>query len=76
MKQPFANVERDASIKAWEVSVGIDDSEYDAVQIFFFDDGRVEVKRYTAAELSEALVRGISEAIVEGVERLKEGESE
>ena len=76
MKRPFANVERDASIKAWEVSVGVDDSEYDALQIFFFDDGRTEVKRYTAAELRETLMNELSEAITEGAKRLKEGESE
>ncbi len=76
MKRPFANVERDASIEAWEVSIGIDDSEHDAFQIFFFDDGRTEVKRYTAAELSETLMNELSEAIVEGAKRLKEGESE
>ena len=73
MKRPFANVERDTSIKAWEVSIGIDDSEYDAVQIFFFDDGRTEVKRYTAAELSEMLLNDLSEAIVEGAAKLKLG---
>ena len=65
MEKPFANVERDTSIKAWEVSVGIDESEYDAVQIFFFDDGRTEVKRYTAVELREMLMGDLSGAIVE-----------
>ena len=73
LEKPFANVERDASIEAWEVSIGIDDSEHDAFQIFFFDDGRTEVKRYTAAELSETLVNALSEAIVEGATKLAVG---
>ena len=73
MKRPFANVERDASIKAWEVSVGVDDSEYDALQIFFFDDGRTELKRWTAAEMWEMLE---NELYVVIAKRLKEGENE
>lgn len=76
MKKPFTNTERDASIKAWEVSIGIDGSEHDVFQIFFFDDGRTELKRWTAAEMREMLANGLYGAIVEGAERLKEGESE
>ena len=76
MNKPFANIERDISIKAYEVSIGIDGSEHDVFQIFFFDDGRTELKRWTAAELRKMLTKELGVALVEGAKRLKEGESE
>ncbi len=69
MAQPFANIERDASRKAWEVSVGMDNSDHDAFQAWFYDDGRTEFKHYTAAELRESLTVAIVDAIEEAAPR-------
>lgn len=71
-EQPFANVERDASIQAWEVSIGMDNSDHDVFQIFFFDDGRTELRRWTAAEMREMLADELYVAIEHGAEKLKE----
>ncbi len=76
VEKPCTSTDRDASIQAWEVSIGIDGSEHDVFQIFFFDDGRTELKRWTAAEMREMLVNELCGAIVESATRLKEGESE
>lgn len=71
MEQPFINIERDTSLRAWEVSIGVDDSDYDAFQIWFFDDGRTEVKRYTAAELRDSLTLALRSAIEDGAAKLQ-----
>src|SRR3990167_7494148 len=64
--KPFADVERDASMKAWEVSIGADGSTHDIFRIWFYDDGRTELKRWTAEEFIndgvEAIVAAIKEA--------------
>ena len=71
MAQPFTNIERDTSLRAWEVSIGVDDSEHDAFQIWFFDDGRTEFKRYTATKLRETFTVAFKDAIEEAAPRLK-----
>lgn len=70
MKKPFAAVERDASIKAWEVAIGFDDTDHDVFIIHFFDDGRTELKRWTAEEFKKMFEDDLFEAIKEGARRL------
>jgi len=70
LDKPFTNVERDPSIKAWEVSVGIDGSDCDLFQIFFYDDGHTELKRWTAEEFINDMVEDIVDAIKEAAPRL------
>ena len=65
MTKPFANVERDTSVKAWEVSVGVDGSAHDLFQIWFYDDGRTELKRWTAEEFINDMAEAIGDAIKE-----------
>ena len=37
--KPVATVERDASLKGWEVAAGIDDGEHSVVVVYYLDDG-------------------------------------
>ena len=70
MDKPFANAERDTSIKAWEVSIGIDGSDCDVFQIFFYDDGHTELKRWTAQEFINDMAGAVYDAIEEAAPRL------
>ena len=70
LDKPFTNVERDPSIKAWEVSVCIDGSDCDLFQIFFYDDGHTELKRWTAEGFINDTAEAIGEAIKEAAPRL------
>lgn len=69
--QPFAAIERDQSIKAWEVSIGFDGTNHDVFQIFFFDDGRTELKRWGSEEFQQIFVEEIIHAIDEGAKKFK-----
>ena len=70
MDAPFINCERDASLGAFEVSIGRDDEITDAVQVFVYDDGHMEVKHYTATQLRDSLTESLIEAVIEAYPRL------
>ena len=36
--KPFATVERDTSLKGWEVATGIDDGSHSNVLVYYLDD--------------------------------------
>lgn len=46
-EMPKTAVEYDASMKRWEVSVGVDSAFRDSCQVFFYDNGQVEIKRFS-----------------------------
>ena len=71
MDKPFVGVDRDASLRAWEVSIGVDGSTCDLFQIWFYDDGRTELKRWTYEEFINQTAEAITDAIVEAAPRLK-----
>ena len=62
MERPITSVDRDASLGRWEVSIGIDGSQHDSIQVFFYDDGRTEVERFTPGQLMDGLTMAIYDA--------------
>ncbi len=71
MTQPTANIERDASLKAYEVAIESEDERHDLFKILFFDDGRTELHRWTHDELAQELFTAIADAIEEAAPRLR-----
>ena len=63
--RPTANIERDESLRAYEVCIESEDERHDLFKILYFDDGRTELHRWTyeewASELSEAIVESLKE---------------
>lgn len=70
MPQPTVNIGRDASIKAYEVCVEMDDERHDLFKIFFFDDGHTKLRRWTHDEWAEEFTEAIVGAIKEAAPRL------
>ena len=48
MDKPFAEVDRDASIKGWEVATGIDNDIHMGVVVYYLDDGTTVMEFETA----------------------------
>ena len=67
--RPITTIERDESIKAYEVAIESEDERHDLFKILFFDNGRTEVRRWTTEELEEELSTAIVGVIEEVVRR-------
>ena len=63
--RPTANIERDESLRAYEVCIESEDERHDLFKILYFDNGHTELHSWTyeewASELSEAMVESLKE---------------
>lgn len=64
MDKPRVSIERDLSLRRWEINV-IGDGDEHLVQVFFYDDGRAEVTKLTREEVVGTLATDLYDAIRE-----------
>lgn len=62
MGKPRVSIERDLSLRRWEINV-IGDGDDHLAQVFFYDDGRTEVVKFTREEVVGTLATDLYDAV-------------